>query len=135
MSKSPHYHIRSLKCSHCVSIAERRNAHFLSRQITPGGAPATVAAVPQPPNGTTAPTPSSDLADGTQPTALVKDRALTSLIQQVLDALKKATVESEKVRKYLPKFFDKLHEDLVKELRGRGEIKAANQDHSLHSLH
>lgn len=93
----------------------------------PGGAPATVAAIPQPPNGTTAPTLSSDLADGTQLTALVKDRALTSLIQQVLDALKKATVESEKVRKYLPEFFDKLHEDLVKELRGRGEIKAANQ--------
>jgi hypothetical protein len=68
------------------------------------------------------------------PNVPMKDTPLASLIQQVLDALKKATVESEKVRKYLPEFFDKLHEDLVKELRGRGEITAANQDRSLHQV-
>jgi hypothetical protein len=68
------------------------------------------------------------------PNVPMKDTPLASLIQQVLDALKKATVESEKVRKYLPEFFDKLHEDLVKELRGRGETKAANQDRSLHQV-
>jgi hypothetical protein len=36
-------------------------------------------------------------------------------------------VDSHKVRKYLPDFFEKLREDLGKELRGE---RAHNQDHS-----
>jgi hypothetical protein len=99
--------------------------------VTPGGAPGTVAAIPQPSNGTTAPTPSSDSPDGTHLTVPVKDAQLASLIQQVLDALKEAKVELDKVRKHLPDFFDKLREDLAKELRGEQERKADPDDHSL----
>lgn len=98
---------------------------------TPGGAPGTGAAIPQPSNGTTAPTPSSDSPDGTHLTVPVKDAQLASIIQQVLDALKEAKVELEKVRKHLPDFFDKLREDLAKELRGKQEPKADEQNHSL----
>ena len=39
-------------------------------------------------------------------------------MQRVLDALKDTRVESHKVHKYLPGFFEKLREDLGKELRG-----------------
>ncbi|MEQ1679918.1 MAG: hypothetical protein ABL950_04875 [Nitrospira sp.] len=98
---------------------------------TPGGASGTDAAIPQPSNGTTAPTPSSDSPDGTHLTVPVKDAQLASIIQQVLDALKEAKVELEKVRKHLPDFFDKLREDLAKELRGKQEPKADEQNHSL----
>ena len=44
-----------------------------------------------------------------------------SLVQQVLDALKDTKVESHKVQKYLPDLFEKLREDLRKELRGERE--------------
>jgi hypothetical protein len=98
---------------------------------TPGGAPGTGAAIPQPSNGTTAPTSSSDSPDGTHLTVPVKNAQLASLIQQVLDALKDAKVELDKVRKHLPDFFDKLREDLAKERRGEQEPKADAQDHSL----
>lgn len=101
--------------------------------ITSGGAPAAVAAIPQPSNGTTAPTPSSGLPDGTHLTVPVKNAHLASLIQQVLDALKDADakVELEKVRAYLPDFFEKLRDDLVKEFRGEREPKIDDQDHSI----
>lgn len=99
--------------------------------ITSGGAPAAVAAIPQPSNGTTAPTPSSGLPDGTHLTVPVKDTHLASLIQQVLDALKDAKVELEKVRAYLPDFFEKLRDDLVKELQDEREIKPKDQGHLL----
>ncbi len=99
--------------------------------VTPGGAPGTVAAIPQPSNGTTAPTPSTDSPDGTRLTVPVKDAQLASLIQQVLDALKEAKVEFDKVRKHLPDFFEKLREDLSKERRGEQEPKADPQNHSL----
>ncbi|TKB66341.1 MAG: hypothetical protein E8D52_18510 [Nitrospira sp.] len=98
---------------------------------TPGGAPGTDAAIPQPSNGTTAPTPSSDSSDGTHLTVPVKDAQLASIIQQVLNALKEAKVELEKVRKHLPDFFDNLREDLAKELRGKQEPKADEQNHPL----
>jgi hypothetical protein len=111
--------------------AVRSVAVVVASSVTPGGAPGTDAAIPQPSNGTTAPTPSSDSPDGTHLTVPVKDAQLASLIQQVLDALKEAKVESEKVRKYLPDFFEKLREDLVNELRGDRELKADDQDRSL----
>ena len=82
-------------------------------QLTPGGAPGTAAAIPQSSTGTTAPTPSSDSPDDTHFKAPTQDEPLASLIQQVLDALKEARIESDKVRKYLPDFLDKLHEDPV----------------------
>ncbi len=61
----------------------------------------------------------------------MKDAQLASLIQQVLDALKNAKVELDKIRKYLPDFFEKLREDLAKERRGEQETKVDDQDHSL----
>jgi len=97
--------------------------------VTPGGAPATAAAIPQPSNGTTAPTPSSD-SNGTRLNVPVKDAQLASLIQQVLDALKEARVGSDKIRKHLPDLIEKLREDLVKELQGVGEPPADDQSHS-----
>lgn len=121
-------HLSSLDLS--VEIVRSVTVVSASRE-TPGGAPGTVAAIPQPSNGTTAPTPSSDSPDGTHLTVPVKDAQLASLIQQVLDVLKEAKVDLDKVRKHLPDFFDKLHEDLAKELRGEQEPKADPQDHSL----
>lgn len=61
----------------------------------------------------------------------IKDAQLVSLIQQVLDALKEAKVESDKLRTYLPDFFEKLRKDLVKELRGGRELKTDDQGHLL----
>lgn len=97
--------------------AVRSVAMVASSRVTPGGASATVAAIPQPSNGTTAPTPPSNSPDGTHLTVPVKDTHVASLIQQVLYALKEAKVESEKVGKYLSHFFERLRQDLVKELR------------------
>jgi hypothetical protein len=96
-----------------------------SQAATPGGAPSTAAVIPQPSTGTTAPTqPSTDAAApaSDQTTRLIAPTqdALRqkSLVQQVLDALKETRVESHKVQKYLPDFFEKLREDLRQELRG-----------------
>ncbi|MGZ8366919.1 MAG: hypothetical protein ACXWWG_11465 [Nitrospira sp.] len=116
-----------------VSLEAVRSVVVLAAasHVTPRGAPGTVAAIPQPSNGTTASTPSSDSPDGTHVTVPVKDAQLASLIQQVLDALKDAKVELDKIRKHLPDFFEKLREDLAKELRGEQEPKADAQDHSL----
>ena len=111
--------------------AVRSVAVVAASHVTPGGAPGTVAAIPQPSNGTTAPTPSSDSPDGTHLTVPVKDAHLASLIQQVLDALKDAKVELDRVRKYLPDFFEKLREELVKELRVEREPSPDSPDHSL----
>ena len=111
--------------------AVRSVAVVAASSITPGGAPAAVAAIPQPPNSTTAPTPSSDSTDGTRLNVPVKDARLASLIQQVLDILKEAKVELDKLRKHLPYFFEKLREDLVNEMRGERELKADDQAHSL----
>lgn len=107
-----------------------------SHIATPGGAPSTAAAIPQPSTGTTAPTPLStaapvvNSADITHLSAPVQEtQQPRSLAQQVLDALRESKVESHKVRKYLPDFFEKLREDMGKELRGKRE-----HDHN-HSQH
>ncbi|THJ17812.1 MAG: hypothetical protein CAF42_005560 [Nitrospira sp. CG24B] len=122
--------LNSLSSLDLTVEAVRSVAVVAALQGTPGGAPGTVPAIPQPSNGTTAPTPSSDSSDGTHLTVPVKDAHLASLIQQVLDALKDAKVELDKVRKHLPDFFDKLREDLAKERRDEQEPKANPQDHS-----
>ncbi|NOS76859.1 MAG: hypothetical protein HOP35_02830 [Nitrospira sp.] len=95
-----------------------------STPVTPGVAPSTVAAIPQSSTGTTAPTqPSPDAA---APAADATTRLVApapdasqpkSLVEQVLDALEEAKVESQKVRKYLPDFLKKLQEDLSNGLR------------------
>jgi hypothetical protein len=75
---------------------------------TPGVAPSAVAAIPQSSSGTTAPTqPLSLLVAPAQDASQSK-----SLVQEVLDALDASKVESQKVHKYLPDFFQKLREDL-----------------------
>ena len=95
---------------------------------TPGGAPSTTAAIPQPSTGTTAPPqPSAGAAApaSEQATHLVAPPQdapqQKSLVQQVLDALKDTRVESHKVHRYLPDFLEKLREDLHDELRGHRE--------------
>ena len=92
--------------------------------VTPGVAPSTVAAIPQSSTGTTAPTqPSPDAAalaadTTTRLVAPAPDASQSkSLIEQVLDALKEAKVESEKIQKHLPDFLKKLRENLESELR------------------
>ena len=99
-----------------------------SHTATPGGAPSTAAAIPQPSTGTTVPTqPSTDAAAQASDTATrlvapAQDASRTkSLVQQVLDALDDTRVESHKVHKYLPDFLKKLREDLRDELRGNRE--------------
>ena len=95
---------------------------------TPGGAPPTVAVIPQSSIGTSAPTqPSPDAVVSTsdKATRLVASAQnlshSKSLVQQVLDALDASKVESNKVGKYLPDFFQKLRKDLRDELRGHRE--------------
>ncbi|MEO6308649.1 MAG: hypothetical protein ABIO96_13185 [Nitrospiraceae bacterium] len=100
-----------------------------SPAVTPGGAPATAAAIPQPSTGTTtAPTPPStaapvaNSADVTHLSVPAQEaQKHRSLTQQVLEALEETKVESRKVRKYLPDFLKKPREDLRKELRGKRE--------------
>jgi hypothetical protein len=99
-----------------------------SQAVTPGGAPATAAVIPQPPTGTTAPTPPSTSVPAANTTDVThlstpaqETQQLRSLAQQILDAFKDTNLESRKVQKYLPDFFEKLREDLRKELRGERE--------------
>ena len=99
-----------------------------SQAVTPGGAPATVAVIPQPPTGTTASTPPSTSVPAANTTDVThfstpaqETQQLRSLAQQILDAFKDTNLESRKVQKYLPDFFEKLREDLRKELRGERE--------------
>ncbi len=109
----------------------RSVAVVTTSSVSSGGAPVTSAAIPQSSDGTTAPTPSTDSSNGTHLTAPVKDTQLASLIQQVLDALKEAKTESDKIHKLLPDFFEKLRENLVRELQGVGKPKADDQSRSL----
>jgi hypothetical protein len=95
---------------------------------TPGGAPATAAVIPQPPTGTTAPTPPSTVVPVANATGIThlsapaqETQQPRSLAQQILDALQETNVESRKVQKYLPDFLQRLREDLGKELRGERE--------------
>jgi len=90
-----------------------------SPTVTPGVAPSAVAAIPQSSTGTTAPTqpsndavvPASDAA--TRLVAPAQDAPQSkSLVRQILDALDASRVETHKVHKYLPDFFQKLREDL-----------------------
>jgi len=101
---------------------------------TPGGAPATEAAIPPSSTGTTAPTPASSVTgpvEGLHLSVPAQNVAPPlSLAQQVLDALKETSAESRSVRKYLPDFLERLREDLAKELRGEREQKSTPDDES-----
>ncbi len=97
--------------------------------LTSGGATEAVAS--QSPNSTSAPTPSPDLPDATQSNMLRKDTQLASLIQQVLDALKEATVELEKIRTRLPDFLEQLRADLAKQFRDENKPTTTEKDRSV----
>lgn len=96
---------------------------------TQGGAPAAAAAIPQPPTGTTAPTPPSSAApaqnsaDGIRLSAPTQEaQQPASLVQQVFDSLKNTQLETRKILKHLPSVLQQLREDLVKDLRQRQEV-------------
>ena len=93
-----------------------------------GGTPSAAAAIPQPSTGTTAPTPLSTPSLVPNPTngahlsaPASETQKPRSLVQQILEALEQAGLESRKVQKYLPGFLKKLREDLEKELKGEHE--------------
>ena len=98
---------------------------------TPGVAPGTAAAIPLLSNGTTAPTSSLHSSEGGSFSLLGKDTQLASLIQQVFDALKEAETELRKFQKYLPDFFEKLHEDLFGSLQSPVEHKTEEKDQAV----
>jgi hypothetical protein len=113
-----------------------RTSRIPSTPVTPGAAPSTAAVIPQSSIGTTAPTqPSTDAAAPasgatTHLVAPAPDASQPkSLVQQVLDALEEAKVESEKIRKYLPDFLKKLRENLESDLREtRGQVSEPATD-------
>jgi hypothetical protein len=102
--------------------AEAPSQAIAPATVTPGGAPAAAAAIPQSSTGTTAPpavssdTPSENSGAGIRLTAPSEEnRRPGSLIQQVLDSLKDTQVATHKVQKYLPSFLEHLRESLAKE--------------------
>ncbi len=95
--------------------------------LTSGGAPAAEAVTPQSSNDTSSP----DLPDATQSHVLRNDTPLASLIQQVLDALKEATVELEKIRTRLPDFLEQLRADLAKQFRDENKPTTTEKDRSV----
>ncbi|MGC4096151.1 MAG: hypothetical protein QM706_03455 [Nitrospira sp.] len=105
----------------------RSVAVVAASSVSSGGAPATGVVIPQSSTGTTAPTPSSHSPDGTDLTGPENDTALASLIRQLLDALKEANVESDNLRKYFPKFLERLREDWMKESRGEHALTAPDE--------
>lgn len=100
----------------------------------PGGAPVTAAAIPLLSNGTKAPTPSFDSPEDGGLSVLKKDTQLASLIQQVFDALKEAETELQKFQKYLPDFFEQLHEDLLGRLDSFTKPKEGAQEQPVEQL-
>jgi len=99
-----------------------------AQPATSGGWASAVAAIPQPSTGTTAPTPLSTASSATNPTngahlsaPAAETQKPRPLVQQILEALEEAGLESRKVQKYLPDFLEKLREDLEKELKGEQE--------------
>jgi hypothetical protein len=99
-----------------------------SHAAIPGGTPSAAAAISQPSTGTTAPTPLSTPSSVPNPTngahlsaPASETQEPRSLVQQILEALEEAGLESRKVQKYLPDFLKKLREDLEKELKGEQE--------------
>ena len=99
-----------------------------SHTATPGGTPSVAAAIPQPSPATTTSTPVSTTSSVPNPTngahlsaPASETQKPRSLVQQILEALEEAGLESRKVQKYLPDFLKKLREDLEKELKGEQE--------------
>ena len=99
-----------------------------SHTATPDGAPSVAAAIPQPSPATTTSTPVSTTSSVPNPTngahlsaPASETQKPRSLVQQILEALEEAGLESRKLQKYLPDFLKNLREDLEKELKGEQE--------------
>lgn len=99
-----------------------------SHTATPGGAPSAAAAIPQPSTATTTSTPLSTTSSVPNPTngahlsaPASETQKPRSLVQQILEALEEAGLESRKLQKYLPDFLKNLREDLEKELKSEQE--------------
>jgi hypothetical protein len=73
---------------------------------------------------------SSGRPTNSSPLGIPQEVQVTSLIEQILDALEEVTVESRKFEKYLPTLFEKLREDLAKTLKDDSEKKPDDQDHA-----
>ena len=98
------------------------------------------AAIPQPSTGTTAPTPLSTVSSVANPATgahlsapAQETQRPQSLVQQVLEALKEASVESGKVQTYLPDFLKKLRADLEKELKAEQERSSEQSADQVHT--
>jgi len=99
-----------------------------SHTAPPDGAPSVAAAIPQPSTATTISTPlvaPSLVPNPTNGAHLSAPASETqkprSLVQQILEALEEAGLESRKLQKYLPDFLKNLREDLEKELKSEQE--------------
>ena len=100
----------------------------MSHTATPGGAPSAAAVIPQPSTATTISTPLSATSSVPNPTngahlsaPASETQKPRSLVQQILEALEEAGLESRKLQKYLPDFLKNLREDLEKELKSEQE--------------
>ncbi len=112
-----------------VSVEVVRSVTLVAASaVTAGGAPVTAAAIPQPSNGTTAPTPSSDSPEEDALAMPAKDVQRASLVKQVFDALKEAKAELHTFQTYLPEFLDTLHESLIKDLQDEPEPKTDERE-------
>ena len=99
-----------------------------SHTATPGGASSAAAVIPQPSTATTISTPLSATSSVPNPTngahlsvPASETQKPRSLVQQILEALEEAGLESRKLQKYLPDFLKDLREDLEKELKSEQE--------------
>ena len=53
----------------------------------------------------------------------MEDKNPESLVYQVFDAVHDAKMEAKNLRKYLPRFFEKMREDLQKEFHGENKTE------------
>ncbi len=93
-----------------------------SATATPGETPQTAAAIPQSSTGTTAstqPAVPKQEAGADDSLRLAAPPAATqspkSLVEQVLEAVRKSEVEARKLRKYVPRLLDRVREELEQE--------------------
>ena len=68
------------------------------------------------------------------PPGVTLDAATTAIDRMASTVKSSPESESDKLRKHLPDFFEKLREDLVKELQDDREPKTDDQPHPLHQV-
>jgi len=104
------------------SPAEPVTLSAAEQPATPGAAPQTAAVIPQPSTDSQAPTqPAATGGEAAAQTAVhitapvEEQNKPTSLVQQVLDAVRESDVEGRKLRKYLPRLLNRVREELEQE--------------------